>query len=379
MNGKRWLGLCGLLSTACSGLRPLPVTLPPGPPPTTVAALWSELDAVPADSGRSESGVRSLVRLTQGELRERLRNQDPARACGGPVPPGFAPFEAPAPAADRAPLSGYFRVPATPGAPLVIVVHGLYDDKHVRYVQILARALADAGFGALAVDMRWHGCRMSDLPSLGPAEAADLGAWSDLLRARYPGHPIGLVGVSLGGLAVLHAAGDPAAPERFAAGVVAISPAGALARTVRRLDDHNYLLDRGGWQGVDKFFHWALARRWRALGREGTASFGGFLEFLAARDGVPRVEWLAARDPAAQAGRAQRPTLVLGSFRDGIVSEVALADLAAVARENPWVHVIETAEGGHAGHLGALPRFSGELLVRFFRASADVGLRRGGG
>jgi pimeloyl-ACP methyl ester carboxylesterase len=89
---------------------------------------------------------------------------------------------------------------APPGAPGVLIVHGLGSRKenHADFGELVAAA----GAAALAIDLRGHGASGGELDE---GLAGDLIAGLDALAGRGHG-PLGVRGSSLGGLLALHAA-----------------------------------------------------------------------------------------------------------------------------------------------------------------------------
>jgi predicted alpha/beta-fold hydrolase len=378
-------------ASGCTGLRPLPQpAVGPCPAPATLTHLWSCLDATDHDVGVDvtaprprESAFRSTQRVTAGDLRRKLRDQHRGSACGGPVPPGFESIEQPPAAAGRAPLRAYYR-PAAAGTakPTILVVHGLYDSKHSRYVRLAAQFLAGRGYGVLVPDMRFHGCLLGDyLPTLGREEAADLVAWSGWLRAQQPGTEVGLLGFSLGSLDALQALAIDDGGEAFHAGGVLISPPASLPETIARLDDPPSLLHRGRQALLVAFFQRALATRMRELGIPAPPGgslrerpFARLLDWLSRQPSVAAPDTTAAAlvaqaDPEAAFQRVRRPLLLISSRRDPIYAESAVAELRR-ATANPNVHLIVTTDGGHIGFQGSYPAWTAAVLDRFFASSA---------
>jgi predicted alpha/beta-fold hydrolase len=293
------------------------------------------------------------------------------------VPEGFVEVREPG-GAGRAPLVGYFRAPAAPGRATVVVVHGLYDSKHSRYVRLSAEALAAGGFGVLVPDMRWHGCLLADsLPALGVEEGRDLAAWSGWLRAQRPESPVGLLGYSLGSLAVVHAlAADGGA---FRAGGIAVSPPAALGLTLAGLDDRPSFARHGREALIRAFFRYALRVRLRTLGiEEGPERrpFAAFLEWLVHQSAFPPgttpEQAIASAGPRPQLAAVRRPLLLVISRRDPVFSPAAVPELEQAAAANPFLHLVATTDGGHIGHPGTYPRWTAEVYHRFFAASPDV-------
>ncbi|HEX5760912.1 MAG TPA: alpha/beta fold hydrolase, partial [Thermoanaerobaculia bacterium] len=292
-------------------------------------------------------------------------------------PAGFETVAADAAASGRAPLRAYYRPPAV-GKPTVVVVHGLYDSKHSRYVRVTAERLAADGFGVLAPDMRWHGCLLTDfLPTLGVEEGLDLAAWSGWLSARQPRSPVGLVGYSLGSLAVVHAlAADGGS---FRAGGVAVSLPAALARTLAGLDDRPSLVRHGREALIRGFFRWALRVRMRALGVEEGPERRPFAALLAwvvrqppFPPGTTPERAIERAGPLPQLAAVRRPLLLVIGLRDPVLSPAGVPKLAAAAAANPFLHLVATTDGGHIGHPGTYPRWTAEVYHRFFAASAGV-------
>jgi pimeloyl-ACP methyl ester carboxylesterase len=142
-----------------------------------------------------------------------------AAACAVSILAAVGAAAAPAPqqvsmkTEDGITLLGTFYLPSRPG-PAIILVH--MQTRSREDWQALGPRLADAGFAALAVDLRGHGA--SDPPPPG-TDAGDLSRMmidlkaartflasrSDVVQGR-----IGLAGASIGAnLAILFAAGEP--------------------------------------------------------------------------------------------------------------------------------------------------------------------------
>ncbi|MDP9121375.1 MAG: hypothetical protein M3O15_08420 [Acidobacteriota bacterium] len=277
----------------------------------------------------------------------------------------------------RAPLRAYYRLP-DPGMPTVIVVHGLYDSKHSRYVRLTAQYLAAQGFGVLAPDMRWHGCLARDwLPTLGIEEGKDLVAWAGWLHARTPESAAGLLGFSLGALDVVHALASDG-ENAFPAGGVAISLPAGLERTLERLDDPPYFSDYGMQSFIRRFFQAASRKRMRTLHLDTHAGrpFSRLLDWLVQQPphlpGSTAAAAFAAADPGAPLRKVRRPLVLITSRRDPICGDLALADLESAAAANLSLHLFATTDGGHIGQIGVFPQWTADLLARFFRASAWV-------
>jgi predicted alpha/beta-fold hydrolase len=339
--------------------------------------LWRQIDTIPREQ-RDESAFASTIRMTKHDVWRKLADQVAGMAGIGPTPRHLQVIQVSMPSG-RAPLHGLFNPPEA-ARPWVIVVHGLYDSKLSRYAVLLAQALIRQGFGVLLPDMRWHGCLLSRdwLPTLGIEEALDLLEWGRWLKRSHPGHPIGLLGCSIGGLDVIHALSQVEAGEVLQAGGIAISPPASLRGTLDTLDGVASFWTLGMDAVLRKFFQQALGTRMRALGigRNGAGCFARFLDWLVSRltrgPEFTTARFLDLADPGSRLPACQRPLLMLVSRNDPIYREPTAAHLVAQAKGNALVRVIETPGGGHIGQPGIYPQWMAEILNQFFSLAAGV-------
>lgn len=341
------------------------------------ADLWRQIDAIPREQ-RDESAFTSTIRMTKRDVWRKLADQVAGMAGVGPTPRHLQVIQAAMPSG-RAPLHALFNPPEA-SRPWVIVVHGLYDSKLSRYAVLLAQALIRQGFGVLLPDMRWHGCLLSRawLLTLGLEEALDLLEWGRWLQRSHPGHPIGLLGFSLGGLDVIHALSQVEAGEVLQAGGIAISPPASLRGALDTLDGAASFWTLGLDAVLRRFFQGALGTRMRALGigRNGPGGFARFLDWLVSRltrgPDFTVAGFLDLADPGSRLPVCQRPLLMLASRNDPIYREPTAARLVEQAKGNPLVRVIETPGGGHIGQPGIYPQWMADVLQQFFRLAPGV-------
>lgn len=85
--------------------------------------------------------------------------------------------------------------------PAVLLLHGVRGDRASMIPR--AQVLIDAGFSVLLIDQQAHGETPGDMITMGWRESADVRAARDWLRTRLPERKLAVIGVSLGGAAVL--------------------------------------------------------------------------------------------------------------------------------------------------------------------------------
>jgi uncharacterized protein len=180
-------------------------------------------------------------------------------------------------------------------SPVVLLLHGFRGDRASMVPR--ARVLLDAGFSVLLIDTQAHGETPGEIITLGWRESRDVRAARDWLRAQTPGRRVGVIGVSLGGAAVL--LGDQ--PAGFDAVVLeAVYP-----RLGRALD--NRIGIRVGWL------------------RKALAPL--LLVQIRPRLGVTPVEL----EPIRHIGRLGAPVMVVGGSRDAHTTEEETRELFAAA------------------------------------------------
>lgn len=135
------------------------------------------------------------------------------------------------PTAGGASLYGWW-MPGEPGAPVVLLVHGW--GRNAARTLGLARRLHAAGYSLLAFDLRCHGRSEGRAPATMVKFSEDIRAAVDeaIRRGAQPGR-IGVLGLSVGGSAAIHAA----ARDRRIAAVVTVGafahPGDAMAHEMR--------------------------------------------------------------------------------------------------------------------------------------------------
>lgn len=82
---------------------------------------------------------------------------------------------------------------------VVILQHGIRADKSSLVER--ARFLSAAGYSVLLFDLQAHGESIGSKTTFGYLESRDARAAVDFVKARFPGRPIGIIGLSLGAAA----------------------------------------------------------------------------------------------------------------------------------------------------------------------------------
>jgi pimeloyl-ACP methyl ester carboxylesterase len=157
----------------------------------------------------------------------------------------------------RAILSAWILEPAgRPASANVIVLHGVRGEKsdmlHV------GRALREAGFRAILVDLRGHGASTGDYLTYGVVESRDVGALLDALEPRFDTAPAGVWGYSYGAAVAIQLAERDARVRA----VVAVAPFSTLRGVVddyaeRYLPGSRLVPARWLQGGVDWAGNWA--------------------------------------------------------------------------------------------------------------------------
>jgi uncharacterized protein len=126
------------------------------------------------------------------ELRPRRARLDPT-ATGLPVEAVVIP------SSSGARLAGWYLPGAGRGA--VLLLHGVKSNRLVLVERM--RFLRDAGYSTLAIDFQAHGESTGERITFGQLESLDARSALAWLRARLPGQPIAVLGISMGGAAAL--------------------------------------------------------------------------------------------------------------------------------------------------------------------------------
>jgi hypothetical protein len=261
-----------------------------------------------------------------------------------------------------------------PGAPLLLVLHGLEGSSQSHYAVGLMRGAAARGWRALTLNFRSCSGELNRLPQFyHSGHTDDLDDVVRLLLGREPELRIAAVGFSLGGNVLLKWLGERAdgAPRGLAA-AVAVSVPFDLATSARALDSgfqkHVYAANFLGSMrekvrqkarrdpGFAALVDVDLALRAHTFAeydRAVTAPLNGFAD--------EHDYWVRASS-RPYLPRVRRPTLLLNALDDPIVPPEALPDPGTLPE---WVSAEFTPRGGHAGFIdGRWPWRAGSWAER---------------
>ncbi len=267
-------------------------------------------------------------------------------------------------------------VDGPPGAPLVVLFHGLEGDSRSPYASALMQAVSRRGWRGVVPHFRGCGGEPNRLPrAYHSGDADEIGMILERLH-RETGGPLFAAGVSLGGNALLKWLGreGPAAGRLVRAAAAACAPldlvaAGASLRrgfnrfytreflrtlkpkTLAKLERHPGLFDRAAMQ---------RARDFDAFDDLFTApvhGYAGVLDYWTRASSKPDLMHVSV------------PTLVINARNDPFLPGRHLPGPAEVS---PAVTLEQPAEGGHVGFVsGPFPghiRWLPERVLGFFAA-----------
>jgi uncharacterized protein len=252
-------------------------------------------------------------------------------------------------------------LPGRPGAPVLLVLHGLEGTGRSHYVAGLFDQARARGWRAAVL---WFRSCSGELNRLArfyhSGDTADLDCVLRVLVEREPEIRVGAVGISIGGNVLLKWLGEQGdgAPKALRA-AVAISVPFDLAQCARVMD-----------QGFQKAVYTAsFMRSFRAKTRAKARAHPGFVDLEAAL----RARTFAAYDRAVTAplhgfadevdywtrassgpyiARIRRPTLLINALDDPFIPAASLPDRAVLPE---CVQAEFVANGGHVGFVEGPP------------------------
>ena len=330
---------------------------------------------------------RAVLALGCRDLVTREADQHPDTAGRTP---NWAPFpafeEVSIPVAEGLALTGRHSVGA-PGAPVIFVLHGIFDSHTSLYVVEACEVLRRWGFHVFALDLRDHGrLRASGKPpTLGVHEGRDLFTAARAISEKE-GVSVGMLGFSWGGMCAVRAAHEATlagAPEVLRGGVLSLSAPLDIHEAVLAIDDPTRLPRAHGLvprlvaAELRSIFSRHLGIRLHERGRlaHHAEDYEGYIReiVLPACPDLPNLVGAAlGKARCAQPsvlGSLAVPTALLHSTDDMLVPVTHLHKARAAAAGNPWVTPRELPAGGHTafgvvdpvGTLGLLSAFFGTL------------------
>ena len=141
-------------------------------------------------------GAGATLVLARYELRPRRAHLDPA-ATGLPIESVTISSRS------GASLAGWFLLGEGRGA--VLLLHGAKSNRLILVERM--RMLREVGYSTLAIDFQAHGESSGERITLGELESLDARSALEWLRVRLPGERLAVLGISMGGAAIL--IGDP--------------------------------------------------------------------------------------------------------------------------------------------------------------------------
>jgi uncharacterized protein len=289
------------------------------------------------------------------------------------------------------------RLHAEPGAPRVLLLHGLEGTVRSHYAQGLLNEVARRGWGADLLIFRSCGSEMNRARRFyHSGETTDTAFVLEQISREFPDSPLALAGVSLGGNVLLKFLGERGndLPTQLKA-AAAISVPFDLSRSSRRIN-----------RGLSKLYQRFFINSLRRKAQEKAARFpdlapvariaalrtledfdnlitGPLHGFRDAQDYYERsssLPWLE---------RIRLNTLLLSAADDPMLPPQVLDEVREVAKRNPALHLEFVNHGGHAGFIAGSapwrPFYYAEysvcefLAVQFRASSSRVPAKQGSG
>jgi len=249
----------------------------------------------------------------------------------------------------------WLDAPAKPGAPLVVLFHGLEGSSQSHYARAMMAEVARRGWRGVVPHFRGCGGEPNRLPrAYHSGDHEEIGAMLGAVRERAePDTPLCVVGVSLGGSALLNWLG------RAGTGAAAIVARAAAVSAPLDLMAAGRSIDRG----TNRIYAWHFLRTLAPKARAMAARFPGSLD----PSRLSRLTTMWAFDDAVTAplhgfggtcdywtrasskswlARIGVPTLVLNARNDPFIPAASLAGPSEVS---PHVLLEQPEHGGHAG------------------------------
>jgi uncharacterized protein len=256
------------------------------------------------------------------------------------------------------------RIDSKPGAPRLLLLHGLEGSIRSHYAQGLLNEAVRRGWGADLLLFRSCGVELNRAKRFyHSGETADLSLVLDRVSAEYSTSPLAMAGVSLGGNVLLKFLGERglALPAQLKA-AAAISVPFDLSRSSVRIN-------RGFSQVYQRYFLGSLRRKALAKAHRypdlAPAQRIHALRTLADFDDLvtgPLHGFKDAEDYYAKSSslpyleRIRLKTLLLSAVDDPMLPADVLREVSAVASRNPALTIDFPARGGHAGFVaGSVP------------------------
>jgi len=256
------------------------------------------------------------------------------------------------------------RLRADPGAPRVLLLHGLEGTIRSHYAQGLLNEAARRGWGADLLIFRSCGSEMNRARRFyHSGETTDTAFVLERISREFPDSPLALAGVSLGGNVLLKFLGERGTdlPSQLRA-AAAISVPFDLSRSAKRIN-------RGLSRLYQRFFLNSLRRKAqekavrfpdlapasRIAGIRTLEDFDNVITgplhgFRSAQDYYERsssLPWLE---------RIRIDTLLLSAVDDPMLPPEVLDEVREIASQNPALRLEFVDRGGHAGFIaGSVP------------------------
>jgi predicted alpha/beta-fold hydrolase len=256
------------------------------------------------------------------------------------------------------------RLRADPGAPRLLLLHGLEGTIRSHYAQGLLNEAARRGWGADLLIFRSCGSEMNRTRRFyHSGETTDTAFVLERISREFPDSPLALAGVSLGGNVLLKFLGEKGEdlPSQLQA-AAAISVPFDLGRSSKRINRglsrlyQRFFLNSLRRKAQEKALRFPdLAPASRIAGLQTLEDFDNVITgplhgFQSAQDYYERsssLPWLKG---------IRLNTLLLSAVDDPMLPPEVLDEVREVARQNPVLHLEFVDRGGHAGFIaGSVP------------------------